>query len=79
MCFQATPYHVGVRVEAQETNPDPTGRDQGTDRIEGIPEQPIGAGGTEIHSPFTHVRGGTSMVRLTDPDGSPIGLLEGTA
>lgn len=77
MCFQATPYHVGVRVEAQETNPDPKGRDQG--RIEGIPEQPVGTGGPEIHSPFTHVRGGTSMVRLTDPDGNPIGLLEGTA
>ena len=81
MCSQATPYHLGVRVEAQETNPDPVGRDQGIwgiDRIEGIEEQPGGAG-NEIHSPITHVRGRTSMVRLADPGGNPIGLLEGTA
>ncbi|HEX6299564.1 MAG TPA: hypothetical protein VF148_03775 [Acidimicrobiia bacterium] len=85
MCFRAKPYHVGFRVDDQETGPDPKAQGKTAsvdywylDGVKRIQEQPFGVS-AEIQSPIADVRGGTSIATLTDPDENPVGLLEDTA
>jgi hypothetical protein len=75
MCFLSNPYHMGLSVHGEATNPDPMDRDQGVwdiGDIEGI------RAGPEIHSPIPDLSHDRLIATFTDPDGDHIAILEDT-
>jgi hypothetical protein len=81
MCFLSKPYHLGFGVDGQTTKADPVSRDQGVSDIGdsgGIHEPLVGAG-AEVQSSVTHVPDDSLIAILSDPDTSPLSLLEDTA
>lgn len=87
MCSRAMPNHSGFSVDRQETVPDPHGRDEcmtepvgnwRNDDIDGI-QEPLVSAGAEVQNPIAHLRHESLIAKLSDPDGSPLRLLEDTA